>query len=85
MVSACPRERCYRSPQRASVIFIKMMRIFESRLFWPMAVSFLHTQKLKTSKAASAIDTVPSVIAKNANAPSLMHTSVVLFYDSCSL
>ena len=50
-----------------------------------MAVSFLHTQKLKTSKAASAIDTVPSVIAKNANAPSLMHTSVVLFYDSCSL
>ena len=35
----------YRSPQRASVIFIKMMRIFESRLFWPMAVSFLHPIK----------------------------------------
>ena len=45
MVSACPRERCYRSPQRASVIFIKMMRIFESRLFWPMAVSFLHASE----------------------------------------
>jgi len=35
----------YRSPQRASVIFIKMMRIFESRLFWPMAVSFLHASE----------------------------------------
>jgi len=45
------------------------MRIFESRLFWPMAVSFLHTQKLKTSKAASAIDTVPSVIAKKRECP----------------
>ena len=32
----------YRSLQRASVIFIKMMRIFESRLFWPMAVGVVH-------------------------------------------
>jgi len=31
-----PGRQQYRSPQRASVIFVKMMRIFESRLFWPM-------------------------------------------------
>jgi hypothetical protein len=43
------------------------------------------TQKLKTSKAANPADTVLSVIAKKKNAPSLMPSSVALFYDSCSL
>jgi hypothetical protein len=43
------------------------------------------TQKLKTSKAAKPADTVLSVIAKKMNAPSLMPSSVTLFYDSCSL
>ena len=37
-----PGRQQYRSPQRTSVIFIKMMRIFESPLFWPMAMRFLH-------------------------------------------
>ena len=36
MVSPCPDSERYRSPQRASVIFIKMMRIYLSeRLFDP--------------------------------------------------
>ena len=30
-----PERKHYRSPQRASVIRIKIMRIYESRLFWP--------------------------------------------------
>jgi hypothetical protein len=30
-----PGTKHYRSPHRASVIRIKIMRIYESRLFWP--------------------------------------------------
>ena len=41
-------------------------------------------QKLKTSIAANATDTAPSVIAKNANAPSLMHSRIPPFYDRFS-
>jgi hypothetical protein len=52
---------------------------------FPVRRRALPNQKLKTSTAAKAADTVPSVIAKKMKAPSLMHSSVAAFDDSCSL